>query len=330
MLLVAAGGAAAQPCQLLQIGEFHVKMDGTKPLLTAQINDHSIPMLVDSGSDTSLLWNRTAAALNLKITALRGVRFYGVGGGNSVGSVTVPHVTLDGYTVDNVHLLVTGTPRPAEHFAGVLGEDFLSQTDVEFDFRSGVIRLFQPKNCSGDQVVYWRQPYSLLPIESSAKNRLRIHVLLNGTQIVAALDTGASVTTVTSQAARKAGVRPGSDGVAYAGSANGLGPKAVETYVAVFPTFSIADETIQNAKMGIADLFGLDKDVSLGSRIPAPTIDTPEMLLGMDFFLSHRVYVARGQGKIYFSYLGGPVFRLEPRSPAAAKPGAGADDSAPP
>jgi tetratricopeptide (TPR) repeat protein len=49
------------------------------------------------------------------------------------------------------------------------------------------------------------------------------------------------------------------------------------------------------------------------------------MLLGDDFFLSHRVYVANSQHKLYFTYNGGPVFALNapgkgPATPAAAKP----------
>lgn len=325
-ILAVAGVASAQPCQLVQIGEFHIRMDRTKPLITAVINGHSIQMLVDSGSGTSLLWRRTAAALDLTVTPLPGVKFYGVGGGDSAGRVTLPDLTLGGYTAHNFELIVTGRPSPSDHFAGVLGEDFLSQADVEFDFVNGVVRLFQPKGCSGDQVVYWKQPYSLLPIASRVRSRLLAHVLLNGARVLAELDTGASATTVTEQAARKAGVRLESHGVAYAGPSHGLGPKAVETYVAVFPTLNIGDETIKNAKLGIANLFGLDKEIALGSRIPIAAIETPDMLLGMDFFLSHRVYVARNQGKIYFSYVGGPVFRFEPRPPQEAKPTAGAND----
>ena len=152
-LLAVAGVASAQPCQLVQIGEFHIRMDRTKPLVTAEIDGHSIQMLVDSGSGTSLLWPRTAAALDLTVTPLPGVKFYGVGGGDSAGRVTLPDLTLGGYTVRNFELIVTGRPSPSDHFAGVLGEDFLSQTDVEFDFLNGVVRLFQPRECSGDQVV---------------------------------------------------------------------------------------------------------------------------------------------------------------------------------
>jgi len=36
------------------------------------------------------------------------------------------------------------------------------------------------------------------------------------------------------------------------------------------------------------------------------------MLIGADFFLSHRVYVASSQNRLYFTYNGGPVFDLSP------------------
>jgi hypothetical protein len=37
------------------------------------------------------------------------------------------------------------------------------------------------------------------------------------------------------------------------------------------------------------------------------------MLLGVDFLKAHRVLVAHSQRKIYFTYVGGPVFeRVKP------------------
>jgi tetratricopeptide (TPR) repeat protein len=45
-------------------------------------------------------------------------------------------------------------------------------------------------------------------------------------------------------------------------------------------------------------------------RIGDADLDLADMLIGADFFLSHRVYVASGQHKLYFTYNGGPVFNL--------------------
>jgi hypothetical protein len=47
------------------------------------------------------------------------------------------------------------------------------------------------------------------------------------------------------------------------------------------------------------------------------TVEEPNMLLGADFFRSHRVYVAREQRKVYVSYMGGPVFQTIGVHPAA-------------
>jgi tetratricopeptide (TPR) repeat protein len=58
-----------------------------------------------------------------------------------------------------------------------------------------------------------------------------------------------------------------------------------------------------------------------------------DMLIGPDFFLSHRIYVANSRQKLYFTYNGGPVFNLTHLShgaaPGAPAPPAPAGDAAP-
>ncbi len=43
-----------------------------------------------------------------------------------------------------------------------------------------------------------------------------------------------------------------------------------------------------------------------------------DMLIGADFFLSHRIYVASKQRKVYFTFNGGPVFNLADAPPQVA------------
>jgi tetratricopeptide (TPR) repeat protein len=58
------------------------------------------------------------------------------------------------------------------------------------------------------------------------------------------------------------------------------------------------------------------------------------MLVGLDYFLSHRIYVSRLQGKVYATWNGGPVFALGTAKPGqydtryAALPGEIAPDNA--
>jgi tetratricopeptide (TPR) repeat protein len=53
-------------------------------------------------------------------------------------------------------------------------------------------------------------------------------------------------------------------------------------------------------------------------------MDLPDvdMLIGADFFLSHHIYVANSQDKLYFSYNGGPVFNLVAQRTAGSAPNA--------
>jgi tetratricopeptide (TPR) repeat protein len=75
-----------------------------------------------------------------------------------------------------------------------------------------------------------------------------------------------------------------------------VGRGVYQTYIARFDSFKIADsEEIQNARLRIADTV-------------IPNVD---MLIGFDFFLSHRIFVANSQRKMYITYNGGPVFNLD-------------------
>jgi hypothetical protein len=80
--------------------------------------------------------------------------------------------------------------------------------------------------------------------------------------------------------------------------------------VAPFQTFQLGDETITNAKLRMADLAQHHRRARTGTRIAVANQDAPEMIIGADFFRSHRVYVAYSQKKIYFTYNGGPVFQV--------------------
>ena len=204
---------------------------------------------------------------------------------------------------------------------GVLGEDLLSRTDLELDLANGKARMIVARNCKGDQVVYWNKAYSVTPmLPVNSGDPVMVEVGLNRARIRAEIDSGAGATVATLGAASAAGVRPTSIGVRSVGRSGGVGDHPVETYRALFQTFAFGDETIKNADIRLADLFRDDSEVKLGSRLAHPVdVDFPEMLLGADFLMSHRVYIARQQRAVYVSYVGGPVFE-DPTAPSAGTP----------
>ena len=90
-----------------------------------------------------------------------------------------------------------------------------------------------------------------------------------------------------------------------AGTSGGLGPARSERYVGAFETFAIGDELIRNPNIAFANLEV--SGAATGSRLSASR-ELRDMLLGVDFLRSHRVFVAHSQRKMYFTYVGGPVF----------------------
>jgi len=99
------------------------------------------------------------------------------------------------------------------------------------------------------------------------------------------------------RAAARAGVKPGDAGVFDAGYGGGVSLGSyIRAWLAPFASFKIGDEEIKNFRLMIGDM-------RLG--------EGPDMLIGDDFFRSHRILVSNSQHKIYFTYSGGPVFDMK-------------------
>ena len=324
----ATGAGAA--CQLRQMAELEVHMAGNAPLIPASINDHLVQMLVDTGAMKSLIWRYSAKDLGL-VVAESNMKFYGAGGAEVAGVVLIKSLTLAGATVHNLRLFTAGHVKDTG-FAGIVGEDLLSNWDLEFDLSAQKLRLFSPKECKGGEVVYWAPEYSMMKLISDPQDTglLKATVQLNGRPVVALLDTGASSSVVSTQAMSRSGIKPETPMAASAAS-RGLAGKAINTQVAIFPSLGIGQETVQNAKLRIADLFGANAELLTGSFIPQQAADNPDMIIGADFFLSHRIYIARSQRKVYFTYNGGPIFQTSAPKAAATSDtpsaDAGSDDS---
>jgi tetratricopeptide (TPR) repeat protein len=312
--------SAESHCKLGKMAEFPITMQGMRPLMTAGINGTDVHFLVDSGAFYSTLSAASASELKLE-THFGPFGFYMQGAGGSradVSIATVKTFTLAGVQLKNVEFLVGGTDFGSGS-VGLLGQNVLHIGDVEYDLGDGVVRLMKPLDCRNTVLAYWAtpsMPYSVISID--APNGLDRHTggtaYVNGTEIRVIFDTGAGASILSLRAAARAGIKPDSPGVVYAGDSYGIGKTSYATYIAPFASFKIGDEEIKNTKLRIGDI----------------DLSNADMLLGPDFFLSHRIYVANSQRKLYFTYNGGPVFNLAVKRKSADAPApAEAPQSAP-
>jgi len=253
-----------------------------------------------------------AEELKLKVgPAPYGLTVRGVGGSTVPSVATAKVFTIANVDVPNVEFLVGGSEAGGGS-SGLLGQNFLVNWNVEYDLAKGAIRLFRDTDCSKQFLAYWvlqtQQPYTVTNIEKVSPRYPHAigHAYINGQKISVMFDSGAYQSVLSLKAAARAGVKVDSPGVIEGGLTGGSGRNMVMSYIAPFASFKFADgEEIKNARLRVADL-----DIGIA-----------EMLIGADFFLSHRIFIANNQGKLYFTYNGGPVFDLRATSKPAASIG---------
>ena len=299
-------GHAHAACQLERLLEIPVTMTNQRPLVAAKVNGRDAVFIADSGAFFSQMSPAKAKELGLKPgPAPIGLTIEGVGGvEQKIGFVTTKSFSIAGQNVAGA--FIVGGGEPGEDTAGVIGQNILGYADVEYDLAHGVIRLMRPHDCVTHALAYWTPGpnYSTVGIMAVSGRKTYGSAYVNGARMRVLFDTGAAVSVLTLAAAKSAGLDPHGAGVIPAGVVEGFGRRQVATWIAPVTSFKIGDEDIHNTRLRFADMDSQEYDI----------------LLGADFFLSHRVYVANDQAKLYFTYNGGPVFNLDVVPAGAAAP----------
>jgi tetratricopeptide (TPR) repeat protein/predicted aspartyl protease len=307
--LGALSAVAATKCKIAKVVDLPITMDSLRPTIDVKINNRDAKFVLDSGAFYSMISSATAAEYNLRTDpGPYGLRVIGIGGAADVRLATVKEFSIVGVTIKNVEFLVGGSEVGN---AGLLGQNLLENFDVEYDLATGAIRLFKTEDCDHARLAYWLTPgqdFSWMPIERIEP--MHPHTIgvayVNDKKIRVEFDTGAFISVLSLKAAERAGVRPDSPGVVASGYTSGIGRGMTREYIAPFASFKIGDgEEIKNTKLRIADI----------------GLDDADMLVGADFFVSHRIFVANKEHKLFLSYNGGPVFNLSQNRPQQTAPG---------
>jgi tetratricopeptide (TPR) repeat protein/predicted aspartyl protease len=306
LLLSLGAGAAVADCKVLKVADLPVTMAGY-PLVEAKVNGTALRFIADSGAFYSMISPAVAAELHLSTAGTPfGLTVQGVGGRASTDVAHAKVFEIAGATVHGVEFLVTGNGLGPD-VAGALGQNILGFADVEYDLANGIIRLWRPAGCGDRVLAYWLtkdQSFGELAIQPLQDvHHTMGEATINGHQVRATFDTGAGKSYVIKEAARRAGVEvAGPDVVEAAPMVGGVGLKTFRTFIAPVHRFAVGGEEIQNTHL----------------RIGEANLPDFDMLIGVDFFLSHRVYVSNAQHRMYFTYNGGPVFDISPGSKSNA------------
>ncbi len=294
-----------------------VKLVHHRPIVTLSVEGRELPMLLDTGAFFSMLMPATAAQLKLPLGPLpAGLRLQGYTGEIEAQLTRVKAVDFHGLALKNMEFIVGGNELGAG-IMGILGRNFLGATDVEYDLGKGLMRLhFLQGDCRKLQPVYWAQDVPVIEAElewSHSDKPLRTRARVNGSRITVLMDTGAPTTALSLRAANRAGIAR--NDMVEKGRAGGAGAGLVSSWRAPVESFELGGQKISHLRL----------------QVDATRLHDIDLLLGLDYFLAHRIYVSREQEKLYATWNGGAVFGTGPVAPeneAAAHASAAPDDDA--
>ena len=299
-----AGQVLADTCNLKSYGALPVEILGGLPTSTIKINGTDTRFILRTGSKFSLMSKSTVSSLGLSLQPVPGGFHMSSAEGNwAVHSTRVKDFGLLGTTYHDVEFLVGGSDMGY----GMLGANLLDISDMEIDLAHGKLSLFSSEGCGDSPLAYWAKgrdyyvadikplEYTELLFNKTNDMRTFLDIVINGKRVRALLDSGAPVTALSRDAAERIGIDLNGPDVKASVSPR-VGAKPIKTWTVNIDSFSIGNETIQHSQMQVVD-------ETFGDRQTG-------MLLGVDFLLAHRMYIANSQLKVYFTYNGGRVSAL--------------------
>lgn len=276
--------AQAQRCQLASL-ELPVQMSGHRLVTTAAIDGIAVKLAINTSARYNRLTEAAAAQLKLPDRATNLLRTRKTTVGLRLGKLELSAVDF-----------LVGGDDPGADVMGDLGRDLLGRWDTEYDLANGVVRLVSAQgDCVDASMAYWADSsqvseIDLLPDRYDNPAPLIGRARLNGRTIEVEFSP-AYYSWLTLSAARAADITAEQMEPVPGGEPDGL-----PSWKAQIKTLEIGGERISNSRIEVTDF---------------DPPDGQDLMLGSDFFLSHRIYVSRNQRRIYFTYNGGPTFRWD-------------------
>ena len=265
------------------VAELPVRAAGNVPLVLASINGQPTVMILDTGSDTTLLSVPAAQRLGLRPAGLPALQQ--AAGGRSVAiPVRLDYLAL-GQAASLRPTAMVGQVPPG--LDGVVGLNVLGAYELDLDVPSGRATLYRARPCA-DALPPWTGPYTQLGIQQLRSGHMFVRAELDGRPVSGMLDTGASSTIVSVSTARDAGVTMQELRSLPVGRALTLNASGMEVRPRTFASLRIGPDEIASPRLLVAD-------------VPPGMGD---VVVGGDYLATRR---------LWFSFLTGRVFVAQPR-----------------
>lgn len=253
--------------------------------ILVSLNGHAARMIVDTGSEGSLLSPEAASLFDTQLDNSRHTIVHGTGG---IGRI-VPNTVVRSFKAGALEFgpvsvpvdALPAVPRTDPPVEGLMGGDLLSRYDVEFDVAQGTLSFWSAGSpaCSGPEG--WRYIYRAVPLQNAGE-RVIARVELDGHALQALVDSGARSCIVDLRAAERIGVTRSMMAKDPGGLTTGVDGHQQEYRWHKFGLLQIGQEQEKAPVLTVA-----------------PVLDTVDMLLGSDWFAAHRVWISYRTHTLY-------------------------------
>ncbi|HET6305605.1 MAG TPA: retroviral-like aspartic protease family protein, partial [Rhodopila sp.] len=241
--------------------------------------------VLDTGAQRSMVTEAAVHHLELARDEWVGTTMSGVGGIQSRPNADPRSLSLGGVklvrrTLNHDTSLTVGVlPRTNVGdvvLDGMLGRDFLSVFDLDLDVPARRLTLYRVQDCAG-RFLPWTGGYAPVPATFVDEDALVLPVTLDGTQLRAVLDTGASASLVAAPGIYRLGLQP----AVFAGDpairVSGVGPHMVTMFRHTFRSLRVGGEVIASPVIWVA---------------PVHLVPIVDMLVGADWVEARRIWIS--------------------------------------
>ena len=287
----------------------HIGDDGRAyvPMTVAGV---SKSMLIDTGGFFTQMTQAGADELKLSPYKTR-AQLIGVTG--DIASMAVrASFKLDSLYSDEMDFVILA---PVHNFAddvpdavGIIAPNLLRIYDADFDFGNNKFNLISQDHCDG-RVIYWTSDnVAVVPMRINQAGHITLQVNIDGHDLPAILDTGASHSVMNLNTAElEFGIVPGATDTPVAGHmfADGSGTiyrhqfksLALEGLAVGNPTMEIVPDMMGRKQTDPAD--SIEHDTRIHDRSFERGL--PQVIVGMDVLRKLHVYIAYKEQKIYIT-----------------------------
>ncbi len=286
---------AGLPCGLVCRAELPIRQsDSHLFLVDVQVGGKPALLMLDTGSDRTML--SPAAATRLGLPPATGVteRVLTIGGVSESGSTTMRGIAIGQARIDAGPVALMPSVQGAAGtgdlgFDGVLGDDFLSRYQIDLDFHGKKVRLYEGKLCPGS-LPGWPAEASIVPFTSNPISKfVGIDVRLNGMPVKSLLDTGVELTIAAAPAVTQLGVFPDQLARDVPVRLLGIGPGGADARLHRFMTLDLGGATVPDPLVAILS----------GPNLAGPP-GQPWMIVGDTVLATRRVWIDYPGRQVHF------------------------------